>query len=598
MRRTKAELVDELQRLRERLTAVERVAANRTTTPEPRVRDDDLAARLDQVERIARLGRWEWDLEKGELIWSPGLYRIFGLDPRKPAPDLEALFTLMHAEDRRRARAAVNRVLADPDMGISLAHRIVTPDGAVRHIHMRGEVERMPGSSSRRLVGTGQDITDQTLAEAALTESERRFALFMDHLPAAAMIKSPGGRLLFANTYLRETFSESRTPTRGPRHAQGLVDRRPDDDRRALKEGRHVREEQVTDVAGRPRWLHTVKFAIPQDEAPPLLGCLSWDITDQREAAAALHESEELYRSLWDNAPVGLWLEDCSGALRYLERLQARGVTDLDAHFKTHPEDLHRCADLIEVVSVNQAAVEMNGVSSASDLVGPLGRLLGDDDLPVLSDILKAVAEGRRSLEFENVIVGGDGRTRTLAMRFFTPPEYRRTWQVTLVAATDVTERERLWRILSLRTRELTALRDIADAVGREAEIEGVLDVALRGLEATVDPVSVVIELEAAVGGPRRRVASGGGSVDDIARLDKLCARVVERGAPVFDLVQGGSPVSYAAMPLRVGDRRLGALALATRGDDAPETRESFLSILALGIALAVVNRERDGRGD
>ena len=56
--------------------------------------------RLEEAQRIAHLGCWEWDLTTGCLIWSDETYRIFGLQPQERPMTAEALRELIHPEDR------------------------------------------------------------------------------------------------------------------------------------------------------------------------------------------------------------------------------------------------------------------------------------------------------------------------------------------------------------------------------------------------------------------------------------------------------------------------------------------------------------------
>ena len=38
-------------------------------------------ARLEEAQRVAHVGHWEWDLETDVVVWSDETYRIFGLGP-------------------------------------------------------------------------------------------------------------------------------------------------------------------------------------------------------------------------------------------------------------------------------------------------------------------------------------------------------------------------------------------------------------------------------------------------------------------------------------------------------------------------------------
>ena len=62
------------------------------------------------------------------------------------------------------------------------------------------------------------------------------------------------------------------------------------------------------------------------------------DVTAERDARGAARRREPRYRELFDHVPVGVWEEDLSGVKRILDGLRARGVADLAAHLKAHPE--------------------------------------------------------------------------------------------------------------------------------------------------------------------------------------------------------------------------------------------------------------------
>ncbi len=40
-------------------------------------------ARLEEAQRVAHVGHWEWDLETDVVVWSDETYRIFGLSPQE-----------------------------------------------------------------------------------------------------------------------------------------------------------------------------------------------------------------------------------------------------------------------------------------------------------------------------------------------------------------------------------------------------------------------------------------------------------------------------------------------------------------------------------
>lgn len=41
--------------------------------------------RVCEIQKLAKIGNWEWDVEQQLLFWSDEVYRIFGLNPESSA---------------------------------------------------------------------------------------------------------------------------------------------------------------------------------------------------------------------------------------------------------------------------------------------------------------------------------------------------------------------------------------------------------------------------------------------------------------------------------------------------------------------------------
>jgi PAS domain S-box-containing protein len=128
---------------------------------------------LRAVQRIARVGNWEIDLDAETVEWSDFLYELFGIER-----DFELTFSsthqLVHPDDRPRAIA----VLADLRAGSGIfdfEHRIVRPDGRILVIRTRGEPHRDDAGRITGIRGTMQDVTEEKRVETELRRSEERF---------------------------------------------------------------------------------------------------------------------------------------------------------------------------------------------------------------------------------------------------------------------------------------------------------------------------------------------------------------------------------------------------------------------------------------
>ncbi len=131
----------------------------------------DARMRLATVQRIADLASWDADVETDEVHWSDGMYRILGL-PDTVAPGDEVFFDAVHPDDRARLVQAFVDAL-ETSGSFTLDHRIVWPDGSVRHVHQATLVEFDDGRPVR-LLGTMRDITDQMAVTRNLVETESR----------------------------------------------------------------------------------------------------------------------------------------------------------------------------------------------------------------------------------------------------------------------------------------------------------------------------------------------------------------------------------------------------------------------------------------
>ncbi len=158
---------------------------------------------LEEAQRLAGIGSWEWDVETRAARWSDELYRIMGADRATFAIDGESFYARVPREDRDAIKRAVAGTMrtAEP---FRLEHRVIQPDGTVRTIDSRGRAARDADGRVVRLLGTAQDVTERRVAERRLehqalhdplTDLPNR-ALFLDRLQhALTRARRPGSSL-------------------------------------------------------------------------------------------------------------------------------------------------------------------------------------------------------------------------------------------------------------------------------------------------------------------------------------------------------------------------------------------------------------------
>jgi PAS domain S-box-containing protein len=151
-----------------RMVGVNFDATERRRAEDERGRSEAL---LREMERIAHIGSWEWDLASGALSWSEELYRVYGLDPASGPVDFQRFLLQVHPDDREMVQAAVEQALRDREP-FAFDHRIVWADGTVRTLNGRGRVIVDGEGRPVRMLGSGQDITDRKATEAALLRAK------------------------------------------------------------------------------------------------------------------------------------------------------------------------------------------------------------------------------------------------------------------------------------------------------------------------------------------------------------------------------------------------------------------------------------------
>lgn len=172
------------------------------------------------------------------------------------------------------------------------------------------------------------------------------------------------------------------------------------------------------------------------------------------EAWERMRKNENRYRSLFEDASTGLWEEDWSLVREYLQSLRDSGISDLKGYFLGHPDSASTCLDLIRLIDVNRAALELCRtdhrrkfcfVSGSSDRDSTSMKLLGG--------VLR-IFDGARDYTCQVNLEVSPGELRHLLLRIQVPPEFSNSLERVFLSVTDVTPlkrtEERLRRRLKL----------------------------------------------------------------------------------------------------------------------------------------------------
>jgi DNA-binding CsgD family transcriptional regulator len=116
-------------------------------------------ALLQEAERLAATGSWEWSPTSGETVWSDNTFRLLGLVPGEAVPSVELFLERLHPDDQARMTREVERV-ARGGSSRRFDYRAVRTDGEVRHLRSIIGLVEEAGGRVTRVSGCIQDVTD------------------------------------------------------------------------------------------------------------------------------------------------------------------------------------------------------------------------------------------------------------------------------------------------------------------------------------------------------------------------------------------------------------------------------------------------------
>jgi PAS domain S-box-containing protein len=137
--------------------------------------------RSNHAQKVAHVGHWEVDLQTRQSEWSDEVFRIYGLDPLKAVPSYDLFLSLVHPDDLERVKSIAGTSLKTLEP-FNYFHRIIRPNGEVRHVLANGEYELDKNGKAVRLFGVAMDVTELKIKEAKLKESNKELETFIYRL--------------------------------------------------------------------------------------------------------------------------------------------------------------------------------------------------------------------------------------------------------------------------------------------------------------------------------------------------------------------------------------------------------------------------------
>jgi PAS domain S-box-containing protein len=154
----------------------QRLAVEKLKQTQTRYRDQ--AILLSNAQRIGHMGSWRLDIGDERMVWSEATCALFGISPEEFAGTREHFYSFVLPEDRPRLSADYSRVVASGGLlDVESEFRIRRPNGSVRWMLVRGNAHVDADGSIGPRFGMYMDITDRKQAEERILRLNRVYAL-------------------------------------------------------------------------------------------------------------------------------------------------------------------------------------------------------------------------------------------------------------------------------------------------------------------------------------------------------------------------------------------------------------------------------------
>ena len=179
------------------------------------------------------------------------------------------------------------------------------------------------------------------------------------------------------------------------------------------------------------------------DEIGQVVEALAGLQTELLKQIEALKDSEARYRSLFDNTPAAIFVQDFSEAKNYLDELASR-VGGLRPYLTEHPEEVGRLVASIKNLGVNQAAMALYEAEDETDLVYSMHKAMPAEGSPHYIDQLLTLYDGGGVFQSTGRNLTLKGKPIDLLIRKAVLPGHEDDLSRVLAIVVDLTEMRRV----------------------------------------------------------------------------------------------------------------------------------------------------------
>ncbi|MGB3236864.1 MAG: PAS domain S-box protein [Geitlerinemataceae cyanobacterium] len=172
---------------------------------------------------------------------------------------------------------------------------------------------------------------------------------------------------------------------------------------------------------------------------------LQQEVHIRNQTETALRDSENRYKTLFEDSALQLWELDLSGMKQYFNCIQATGVKDFRRFFQKSPYVILECLKCLKVVRINPATYRAFGANSEAEFFANLNPVaLFSQDFNVVREAIVTLAQGKQHFKSECRYQKSDGKWGYILLHLDVARGYQDTLGKAIVSAIEISDRKQM----------------------------------------------------------------------------------------------------------------------------------------------------------
>ena len=339
--------------------------------------------RMERAEMAAKFGSWEFDLNSRKVRGSKGACHIYGVQQNEM--DLETVQKFPLPEYRTKLDEALSALIHDRKPYDIEYKAVRLLDNRIVDVHSIADFN----PDANIIWGVIQDVTIQKEAQEALIRSEAKFRMLTENvkdiiwstdLATKFTYVSPSVKAILGYTpeeMLEKTYFDVLTPDVREKF-QSIYSASVNTMQQHGTVPTKTYEVEIIKKDGSLIWVEIVSNP-SVDSSRNLLGFqgVTRDISQRKQAEAALRESESKFRSYVESSPIGIYETDSDGivystnnALTSISGYASDELLKRNILEEVAPQHIGKCLQAFETLkNLGKASVEAEVISSGGSTV-------------------------------------------------------------------------------------------------------------------------------------------------------------------------------------------------------------------------------------